>query len=271
MLRIEVQEMKRKEEEPDCKSQIPNKKVFLMNNKPQIFLLHFAGGSCYSFEFLRKYLNKNFDFIALELPGRGRRYDENILFNKFQCIEDYTDQIKKLRNNSPYVIYGHSMGATLGLGVVKKMEDYNDPPLHLIVTGNAGPNIKELDKEGKPLVRHLMDDHKFKEELRRLGGVPEDILENEDLYNFFSPIIRADFEVLEKKDFYKVNYVIKTPIYAIMGTKEKRNQYIKNWNNYTANQFQFQILEGDHFFINNHPELLVKVLEECFINNVVTN
>ena len=41
-------------------------------------------------------------------------------------------------------------------------------------------------------------DSEFKEELRSLGGVPEEILEDEDLYNYFSPIMRADFEILEK-------------------------------------------------------------------------
>ena len=76
----------------------------------QLFLLHFAGGSCYSFDFLKQHLDSRFEFIPLELPGRGRRTNENLLNNKEKAINDYLAQIKLIRNGEPYVIYGHSMG-----------------------------------------------------------------------------------------------------------------------------------------------------------------
>ena len=94
----------------------------------QLFLLHFAGGNCYSYEFLIKKILRSalskIDCYALELPGRGKRLDEELIVDKNDAIVDYVSQIKKLRNGKPYIIYGHSMGATLGLSVVKKMEKY---------------------------------------------------------------------------------------------------------------------------------------------------
>ena len=229
------------------------------NQKIQIFLLHFAGGSCYSFDFLKNYIQNSFEYHALELPGRGKRNLERHLHKKTDAIDDYVSQIKRLRNsNQPYIIYGHSMGATLGLSVAKKMEEQLDPPHILIVSGNPGPGASYNDK-----VRHSLDDSEFKEELRSLGGVPEEILEDEDLYNYFSPIMRADFEILEKNKLSEVGLVINTPIYAVMGDQEETSKDIQNWELYTSGKFDYQVLPGNHFFIHNQVKTLAKIISEC--------
>ena len=65
-----------------------------LQNKTQLFLLHFAGGSCYSFDFLNDTLSKKFECHALELPGRGKRNQEKLLLHKEEAIQDYCDQIR---------------------------------------------------------------------------------------------------------------------------------------------------------------------------------
>ncbi|MEP0264425.1 alpha/beta fold hydrolase [Dokdonia sp.] len=228
------------------------------NQKIQIFLLHFAGGSCYSFDFLKSGLQNNFECHALELPGRGKRNQEDYLFNKIDAILDYVAQIKRLRNDQPYIIYGHSMGATLGLSVAKKMEEHLDAANILVVSGNPGPGANQKD-----IQRHALSDPEFKEELRSLGGVPEEVLENEDLYNFFSPIMRADFEILEKNRDSEVGLVINTPIFAIMGDQEETVGEIENWKMYTSRKFDCQIVSGNHFFIHSQVETLTQIINEC--------
>lgn len=228
------------------------------NQKTQIFLLHFAGGSCYSFDFLRHEIQHNFEFHALELPGRGKRNQESNLVKKTDAILDYVAQIKKLRNNNqPYIIYGHSMGATLGLTVVKKMEEHLDPPNILIVSGNPGPGASYNDKE-----RHALSDSELKKELRSLGGVPEEILEDEDLYNYFIPIMRADFEILEKSKLSEVGLLIETPIFAAMGDKEETVAEIENWKLYTSGKFDYQVVPGNHFFIHEQVKTLAKIIND---------
>lgn len=226
--------------------------------KYQLFLLHFAGGSVYSFDFLKKHINSNIEFIPLELPGRGKRFDEELVKNKKEAVEDYIKQIKKLRNREPYLIYGHSMGATLGLSVVNKMEKYGDAPKALIVSGNPGPGIpKENDTK-----RYLLSDAEFKDELRELGGVLHGFLENDDLYNFFAPIMRADFECLETDDFSEKGILLNTPLHALMGDEEKTSDRIENWKNFTNEDFQFNIFKGNHFFIYDHPIKLSEIITD---------
>jgi external thioesterase TEII len=82
------------------------------------------------------------DYHALELPGRGQRHDEPLLTQKEVAIHDYVSQIKSKRNSEPYILYGHSMVATLGFHVIQTMEETKDTPIAFIATGNPGPGVK---------------------------------------------------------------------------------------------------------------------------------
>jgi len=226
----------------------------------QVFLLHFAGGNCYSFDFLRRRFPTDAKIIAAELPGRGKRYREPLLYNKRAAIADYVSQLRKGRNREAYVIYGHSMGATLGLSVTKEMEALGDPPRALIVSGNAGPGTRDASARK----RYLMDDEDFKKELVKLGGLPDEFLQSEALFEHFAPILRADFELLEKEDLFESGLKISTPIHAVMGDLEETAHRISNWKEYTGGPFTRQLLPGNHFFINQHPAELADIIMNCY-------
>lgn len=224
-------------------------------NKKQIFLLPFAGGNVYSFNFLKEYITSQIEFVPLELPGRGKRQSEKLLKNKPEAIADYIDQISQLRNGNPYTIYGHSMGAILALPVVAGMEAKADAPELLIVSGSAGlPSFRIENK------RYVLEDAAFKKVLRNLGGTSEEVLENEELFNFFSPIMRADFQILEEDGFTEEDVRINTPIYAIMGSEEESNSNITTWKKFSTAEFLYKILPGDHFFIHRHPVMLASII-----------
>ncbi|MCH2195472.1 alpha/beta fold hydrolase [Kordia sp.] len=235
--------------------------------KVQLFLLHFAGGSRYSFDFLKEYLSNSVECIPLELPGRGKRYGETLIRDKEAAIHDYCQQIRALRNKQPFVIYGHSMGATLGVSVANFMQKIGDPPSALIVTGNSGPGTLLIDNEGNEMpqkTRYLMNAIDFKNELIELGGAPDEVLNNDEIYNFFDPILRADFEVLEKESTYtEEGILLHVPIIALMGTEEKTSHQIDNWQRFTTEKLESNILDGNHFFIHNHTRAIANVIRNA--------
>ncbi|MFV0247349.1 MAG: thioesterase domain-containing protein [Tenacibaculum sp.] len=94
-------------------------------------------------------------------PGRGKRHDETLLIQKEVAINDYVSQIKSKRNGEPYILYGHSMGATLGYYITEKMEEIKDPPVTFIATGNSGPGIKYKETEGTQKKYQLDDDKDY--------------------------------------------------------------------------------------------------------------
>jgi external thioesterase TEII len=229
-----------------------------MQDKTQLFLLHFAGGNCYSFQFLKKQMEQEFEFCPLELPGRGRRMNEALLDSKQDAVSDYVRQIKSARTAQPFVIYGHSMGASLGLEVAAELAQAGDAPLAMIVSGNAGPGMGEKKE------RYLLPDSEFKTELRELGGAPEEVLENEELFSFFAPILRADFQILETGALVRPEEtLLNVPITALMGAKEETSVDIENWKRFSSASVRTQVLEGNHFFIYDHPSAIVEAIKNA--------
>ena len=222
----------------------------------QVFLFHFAGGNCYSFELLMPLL-KEFDVRVLELPGRGKRVHQSLLKDFDVAARDMYDQVVKNLTSAPFIIYGHSMGAYLALRVTGMLEKTGRVPAYLIVSGNAGPAVRDLKR------RYLMKHDEFVEELKFLGGVPVELLENTDLFNYFDPILRADFEIAENNRMAN-EPPVKAPLYAMMGDKEEKVAEISNWGRFTKSTFKYEVLEGDHFFINKHPQRIAAIIKDCF-------
>lgn len=226
-----------------------------MTEKPLLFLLHFAGGNCYSFRFLAPFLN-DFRVVTPELPGRGKRFNEILLRDFNEAAKDIYRQMSPRISSAPFVIYGHSMGACLALKVCNMLEAVRKRPQCMIVSGNPGPGIAE-DK-----VRYLMPRHEFIEELRVLGGFPPEVLDNEEVFGFFEPVLRADFELTEKDPQSKVCRV-STPIFAMMGDREENAEKVSNWSRFTSSGFLFEIMRGDHFFIHHHPGRIAQIIRSC--------
>jgi external thioesterase TEII len=228
--------------------------------KPQLFLLHFAGGNCYSFHFMIPLL-KDFQVIPLELPGRGKRINETLLKDFDLAAQDIYNQIINKLTSSNFLIYGHSMGAYLALRVSNMLEKANAFPSYVIVSGNPGPGIKNSKK------RYLLGQADFMQALKRLGGIPKEVFENAELLGFFEPILRADFEIAENNEL-SMEPVVNASIYAMMGSQEEEVEKISNWARYTRSQFNFEILEGDHFFIHKHPLKITHIIKNCY-NSIV--
>ncbi|MFB6456935.1 thioesterase II family protein [Chitinophaga sp. Hz27] len=223
--------------------------------KMQLFLLHFAGGNCYSFQFLQPYLSE-VTFTPLELPGRGKRYGESLLWDIDEATADIIQQINEKLVSENYVIYGHSLGALLTLKAAAMMEKNKRPAQHLVVSGNAGPDMRVKRQ------RHLMTRGPLKEELKRLGGVPEEFLVNEELFDFYEPILRADFALAEQDSVDSYEQV-NTPLHAIMGEGEEDSKYIGNWAAFTESFTGATLLPGGHFFIHDYPREVAGIIKQC--------
>lgn len=224
--------------------------------KAQLFLLHFAGGSCYSFQFLMPML-RDFDVIALELPGRGKRMAEPLVKNFDEAARDIYAQLLPKISAPVFLIYGHSMGAYLALRVANMLEKAGKTAAAVIVSGNAGPGVMD------PKKRYLMETDELKEELKSIGGVPDEVLQDHELFSFFEPVLRSDFEVAENTGMEN-EPAISSPLFAMMGSTEDGAEDIANWANYTKSSFRHEILEGDHFFIHKHPKRMAAIIKECY-------
>jgi external thioesterase TEII len=227
--------------------------------KPQLFIIPFAGGNVYSFNFLVPYLEK-FKITVLELPGRGKRIKENLLTEFDEAAEDIYKQILSKLTSSFFMIYGHSLGTGLGLRVANMLQKVNRAPVHLIFSGNPGPGVKEKSQW------YLLEKSAFIDKIKKLGGLSEDLYLNDEFMEYIDPVFRADFELAERNTLCE-EPVVSIPIYAIMGDLEKNNIHLSNWKRFTNAGFQKEVFTGDHFFIYKHPQRIAMILQQCFENS----
>lgn len=225
--------------------------ILMQSDKINLICLPFAGGNVNSYKGLQKQLTDKFNMVNIELPGRGIRRKEALLNNIEAIVEDVYSQLKKYLDQ-PYAIYGHSMGTLIAYELCKKIQTQNLPlPIHLFVSGKSGPsahlNYTKL---------HDLPKNQFWIEVKDLGGVPQEILNEPELMDYFEPVLRADLKAVEEYQ-YKNGSQFNFPITTIIGDQENiTDENAILWQKETTSPLYFHKFPGNHFFIfNNFPQL----------------
>jgi surfactin synthase thioesterase subunit len=238
-----------------------NTQKYLSREKMTLFCLPFAGGSNHSYRELTSAINHDLHIEVISLPGRGNRIMEPLLRDMTEIVDDVY-RVLKSKLQTPYAIYGHSMGTLVGYLVTRKILQAGLPaPLHLFFSGRGGPSVKY----DEPLTQHLTK-AEFITKLKQLGGSPDEILNDASLMDFFEPILRADFQAVENFSF-EVTDPFHIPISVMIGTEEKTTrEHAQAWQEVShlpINLFEFT---GKHFFIFDHK---IEIMN--YVNDKLTN
>lgn len=226
-------------------------------NTIQFFCLPYAGGSEFAFRPLAKYCPPSWNLSTLAYPGRGRRAEEPLVYTLEALVEDCWQQIKN-QLQEPYVLFGHSLGARIAYLLALKIRATASPsPVHLILSGLAGPSVPM-----KASLRHLLPKTAFKSELKNYGGMPKAILNDEDAFSFFEPIIRADFQAIETWH-YQAQPPLSMAATIITGTTDNMTEAdIQLWQKEFSKPLNFERIAGNHFFLFEQPSTFInKVLQ----------
>ena len=231
----------------------------------KLICLTYAGGNRYSYRNLMQYIDKTIDFVTLELPGRGGRRIESLIENLDDLTDDLYNQIQPFLV-SDYMIYGHSMGAMLGNLLIHKLNDNLKPlPIFFLATGCSSPKKRHLRRK-----LHHLNNIAFHEALKHLGGMPDEVIENEELLGYVTPILRNDIKAIETY-VYKERSKYDVPIMLISGAQEGLNEEdVINWQDETSANFKYSFLSGGHFFIDDHPKYIADIMNYQFIRGVRT-
>ena len=182
---------------------------------------------------------------------------EPLMSNVDELIEDLYGQMKAFAGKNDYAIYGHSMGGLLAyLLALKLIENNVQAPLHLFITGTTGPSA--LSRKEK--IRHLMAKDEFIQEIRDLKGMPDEILDSDEMLEYFEPILRADFRISENY-LHKEPDPLDMPFTVITGTEEDMEiDDIQLWQRESKHPVDFKRLPGNHFFIFQHSGKIIEII-----------
>lgn len=223
--------------------------------KINLFCLPYAGGSRSAYYQYAKISPANLNIIPIELPGRGARFNEPPLTDIHLMVSDVFKQISR-QLDQPYAIYGHSMGAILGYLLARKIDaERVNPPLHLFFTGSGGPSMLKKERKLFELERPALT-----KALKEMGGMPDEILNNDNHLDIFLPILRADFRAMESFEYVQCKK-LNIPVSVITGSQENISwEKLESWKNETAATVDFRKLPGNHFFIFEYGSTVIELI-----------
>ncbi|WP_432246989.1 thioesterase II family protein [Streptomyces sanyensis] len=159
-------------------------------------LLHHAGGSAAVFRRLVRLLPDSIRPVAAELPGRGRRWREPAARTAQEAVRDLADLLAaEVRPDEELSVFGHSMGAYLGLGVAADLERRGGPRCRtLFASANLAPQL------GAPLFPDgtaAASDEEVLACAARFDALDERLIGHPHIADRAVALLRSDFDVCD--------------------------------------------------------------------------
>jgi len=216
-----------------------------------------AGGSAHLYRRWARLLPSSIGVLAVELPGRGSRLAEPPATSLDEIVEPLHRELLPLLDR-PMVVFGHSMGATLGVELcraVRRTDPHWRPAL--FVTAAAEPPESVLTKDFS--FRH--DDAGLVGYLQTMGGTPPELLGNPEYLKMLLPPLRADLSVLagRRPDEHPP---LECPVRVYLGDADPsvRRDRIPGWERESGGRAPVTAFEGGHFFVLDAVEPVLAAL-----------
>lgn len=215
-----------------------------------LYCLPYAGAAMNAYDSWAPLLAGAADVWVAELPGRGTRFAEPPADDLPTLVAVLAAEIVAARPPR-FVVFGHSMGATLAFELTRALEVAGCPPAALVVSGQAPPHLRSAEQ------LHRLDDAALTRAMHRLGGTPPGVLEVDELWALMLSVIRADLALVEGHR-HAPGAMVSCPLVAYGSTEdgEADGPAVAGWAGYTTAAFASRVFPGGHFYFQAHPEAL---------------
>ncbi len=215
----------------------------------------YAGAGASVFREWANLVPEQVEVWAVQLPGREDRFGEPPLTDLDDVLNDLVPAVLPLLDR-PYAFFGHSLGALVCWELARACQALQTrPPEHVFLSGYRAPRPAGED-DGEPL--HALPDDELVEELREMGGTPEDVLRNPELMRLLLPLLRADLAISETR-VLRPGEPLTCPVTAFGGRDDPRagSDDLDGWADHVAGTFAAEVFPGDHFYLHEQRSALV--------------
>jgi surfactin synthase thioesterase subunit len=230
----------------------------------RLFCFSYAGGGASAFRTWADALPSGVEVCCIQLPGRESRLGEPAFTRLEPLLEALGEAIYPYLDR-PFAFFGHSMGALVSFELARYLRrTYDKHPIRLCVGAFrapqlANPNIK---------IYHLPSEV-FKVVLRA-DGIPEKVLQNEELMQALLPLIRADYELCDNY-VYREEPPLECPFSIFGGLEDVRISAadLEAWRVHSSAPSSLTMLPGPHLFLHSAQDLLIAEISQAL--NLQTN
>ncbi len=195
----------------------------------------------------------------VRLPGRESRLAEAPFERMAALVKGLADAIDRYLDR-PFAFFGHSMGAAVGFELARELRRRGKAlPEILIASGARAPQWRRNHVPPPAPSREA-----FVEELRRLQGIPAEVLDDAALMRAILPSLEAD-AALYRAYVYRDELPLACPIRAYGGEADPnvRPEHLAGWGEQTAAGFEMRLFPGGHFYLNTaRSQFLAALIED---------
>ncbi|GGM08814.1 MULTISPECIES: thioesterase II family protein [Micromonospora] len=215
------------------------------DGRPVLVVVPYAGSGVAPFRDWADALADVATVTAVLLPGREHLFGQPALTSMADVLRGLTPQVEALAPR-PVVLFGHSMGAVVAFALARQLRRRGVPPAGLIVSGAGSP----CRRDPTDLV-HLLDDDALLRRTADFGGMPPQLLADRELLGLFTPVLRADFQVLETWPV-DPQPPLALPVTVLRGTGDTTvtDHQADGWRTHTVTDPDEHFFAGGHFFVH---------------------
>jgi medium-chain acyl-[acyl-carrier-protein] hydrolase len=219
----------------------------------RVILVPFAGGHAGSYACLVPAVPSGVEAVALELPGRGGRFDEVPLTELPRALEDLARHALGYLDR-PFVLFGHSLGARLAFELETYLAlTHGLAASHLVLSGCAAPGhaAAGIARDASRPIAEL---------LRDMGGTPDDVLDNAELMALLAPVFTADLTLARTPSSARAG--CDTTLVAARGDRLAPPDAVLAFRARLDGAVTSHVLDGGHFYFLDDPRPLRRILAE---------
>ncbi len=222
---------------------------------PRLVCLAHAGGSATAFFSLAKRLSPRVEVLAVQYPGRQDRRKEPFATDVRAVAAEVHAALEPFADR-PLAVFGHSMGASVAFELALRLQrDDDDRLLGFVASGQRAPSAPR---------RHRVrtTDEEILSDLHELAGTDIDLLRDEGMIDLILPPLRADYAMI---DAYRNDPAdrLHIPTLVCIGDSDPVASVdeARAWSNHVDGPFDFAVLRGGHFYLNEREDELAELLE----------
>jgi medium-chain acyl-[acyl-carrier-protein] hydrolase len=221
-----------------------------------------AGGGASSFvPWARALEDTPVEVAILKLPGREARVRE-LPIDDLALLVEHVGRAVSALDARPTVWFGHSSGARVAFETLRWLRARGrELPDRLFVSGAPAPDVPRT----APTLHTIEDDREFLQAVAEsYGGVPQLVLDHDELRSLIVPALRADLKIHERY-VYKDEAPLPLPITAYGGLDDASvpERWLTGWQRHTAADFSHQMFPGHHFFLHDARADVLRLVRDA--------
>lgn len=225
---------------------------------PRVFCFPYAGGSPRIFLEWQGALGEDGEILAVCRPGREHRAAEpapavtELIDGAAAAIAELTSA-----DGRPFYLFGHSLGALVAFEVCRRLPA-GTAPLHLVASGCAAPPLLP-SRRVRDIAR--LTGREFAEAVGFFGGLPADVIADDDMRELLLPGVIADFRMAAGYR-YQPGPPLAVPATLVVGRDDPhvREEQVRPW----AGEFgwppDLRWVPGGHFYFDGRPQVAVDII-----------